>query len=46
MVRQAVHRRRHLVRGQLDAVKQRAAIGNMASQKWDFVAIQAFGIGT
>jgi ribose transport system substrate-binding protein len=27
-------------------VKQRAAIDNMASQKWDFVAIQAFGIGT
>src|SRR6188472_4735789 len=32
--------------GQLDAVKQRAAIDNLASQKWDFVAIQAFGIGT
>ena len=32
--------------GQVDAVKQRAAIDNMASQKWDFVAIQAFGIGT
>src|SRR6201986_1742121 len=32
--------------GQLDAVKQRAAIDNMASQKWDFVAMQAFGIGT
>src|ERR1700684_2571309 len=32
--------------GQLDAVKQRAAIDNMASKKWDFVAIQAFGIGT
>src|SRR3954465_8504790 len=32
--------------GQLDAVKQRAAIDNMASQKWAFVAIQAFGIGT
>src|SRR3712207_1498585 len=32
--------------GQLDAVKQRAAIDNMASQPWDFVAIQAFGIGT
>ena len=28
------------------APKQRAAIDNMASQKWDFVAIQAFGIGT
>lgn len=32
--------------GELDAVKQRAAVDNMASQKWDFVAIQAFGIGT
>jgi ribose transport system substrate-binding protein len=32
--------------GELDAVKQRAAIDNMASQQWDFVAIQAFGIGT
>jgi ribose transport system substrate-binding protein len=32
--------------GQLDAAKQRTAIDNMASQKWDFVAIQAFGIGT
>src|ERR1700692_607835 len=32
--------------GQLDAVKQRSAIDNMASQKWAFVAIQAFGIGT
>src|SRR5579862_6397644 len=32
--------------GQLAAQKQRAAIDNMASQKWDFVAIQAFGIGT
>ena len=30
--------------GQLDAVKQRAAIDNMASQDWDFVAIQAFDI--
>src|SRR5260370_22399607 len=30
--------------GQLDAVKQRAAIDNMASQKWDFVPIQAFAI--
>jgi ribose transport system substrate-binding protein len=27
--------------GQLDAAKQRAAIEAMASQKWDFVAIQA-----
>ncbi len=32
--------------GELGAAKQRAAIDNMASQKWDFVAIQAFGIGT
>src|SRR6185437_6343463 len=32
--------------GQLYAVKQRAAIDNMASRKWDFVAIQAFCIGT
>ncbi len=32
--------------GQLDAVKQRAAVDDMANQKWDFVAIQAFGIGT
>ena len=32
--------------GELSAPKQRAAVDNMASQKWDFVAIQAFGIGT
>src|ERR1700723_3929412 len=32
--------------GQFSNVTQRAAIDNMASQKWDFVAIQAFGIGT
>ena len=32
--------------GQLSATAQRTAIDNMASQKWDFVAIQAFGIGT
>jgi ribose transport system substrate-binding protein len=32
--------------GELSATKQRAAIDNMASQEWDFVAIQAFGIGT
>ena len=32
--------------GELAATKQRAAIDNMASQKWDFAAIQAFGIGT
>lgn len=32
--------------GELSAPKQRKAIDNMASQEWDFVAIQAFGIGT
>lgn len=32
--------------GELSAPKQRAAIDNMASRDWDFVAIQAFGIGT
>src|SRR3569623_2275853 len=32
--------------GELSAPKQRAAIDNMAAQKWDIVAIQAFGIGT
>ena len=32
--------------GELSATKQRSAIDNMASQKWDFVAIQTFGIGT
>jgi len=32
--------------GELNATKQRAAIDDMASQQWDFVAIQAFGIGT
>ena len=32
--------------GELSAPKQRAAIDDMASQKWDFAAIQAFGIGT
>jgi ribose transport system substrate-binding protein len=32
--------------GELSATKQRAAIDNMAAQKWDFVAIQTFGIGT
>ena len=32
--------------GELSATKQRAAIDNMAAQQWDFVAIQAFGIGT
>ncbi|MGO9235784.1 sugar ABC transporter substrate-binding protein [Rhodoblastus sp.] len=32
--------------GALSSTKQRAAIDDMASQKWDFVAMQAFGIGT
>jgi ribose transport system substrate-binding protein len=32
--------------GELSATKQRASIDNMASQQWDFVAIQTFGIGT
>jgi ribose transport system substrate-binding protein len=32
--------------GELSATKQRGAIDNMATQKWDFVAIQSFGIGT
>ena len=32
--------------GELNATRQRGAIDNMASQRWDFVAIQAFGIGT
>ena len=32
--------------GELNATRQRAAVDNMASQRWDFVAIQAFGIGT
>jgi ribose transport system substrate-binding protein len=32
--------------GELNATKQRSGIDNMASRKWDFVAIQAFGIGT
>jgi ribose transport system substrate-binding protein len=32
--------------GQLDAAKQRAAIEAMASQKWDFVAIQANNAGS
>src|ERR1051325_12198720 len=32
--------------GELAAQKQRAAVDNMAAQKWDFVAIQAFGLGT
>lgn len=32
--------------GELSAAKQRAAIDDMASRKWDFVAIQAFAIDT
>lgn len=32
--------------GELSSTKQRASIENMATQKWDFVAIQTFGIGT
>ncbi|HEY0123776.1 MAG TPA: sugar ABC transporter substrate-binding protein [Rhizobium sp.] len=32
--------------GELDAAKQRAAIVTMASEKWDFVAIQANNSGT
>jgi ribose transport system substrate-binding protein len=32
--------------GELSATKQRATIDNMAAQKWDFAAIQTFGIGT
>jgi ribose transport system substrate-binding protein len=32
--------------GELSATKQRATIENLASQKWDFVAVQTFGIGT
>ncbi|MCB2054511.1 MAG: sugar ABC transporter substrate-binding protein [Geminicoccaceae bacterium] len=32
--------------GDFSTTKQRAAIDTMATQPWDFVAIQAFGIGT
>ena len=32
--------------GELSSTKQRASIDNMATQDWDFVAIQTFGIGT
>ncbi len=32
--------------GELDPVKQRTAVENMAEQKWDFVAIQANIVGT
>ena len=32
--------------GELSATKQRVAIDAMASQKWDFVVIQAFAIDT
>ena len=30
----------------LSATKQRSAVDNLATQKWDFVALQTFGIGT
>ena len=43
---QAHECRDHLVDGEFSATKQRAAIDNMATQNWDFVAIQPFGIGT
>lgn len=32
--------------GEFSSTKQRASIENMATQQWDFVAIQTFGIGT
>jgi ribose transport system substrate-binding protein len=32
--------------GELSATKQRSAVDNLATQKWDFVALQTFGIGT
>lgn len=32
--------------GELSAPRQRSAVDTMATQDWDFVAIQAFGIGT
>ncbi len=32
--------------GELSATKQRATVDNLAAQKWDFVALQTFGIGT
>jgi ribose transport system substrate-binding protein len=32
--------------GELSATKQRGAVDNLATQKWDFVALQTFGIGT
>ena len=32
--------------GELSATKQRATVDNISTQKWDFVAIQTFGIGT
>ncbi|WP_205648712.1 sugar ABC transporter substrate-binding protein [Acuticoccus kandeliae] len=32
--------------GELAAPKQRSAVDTMSTQDWDFVAIQAFGIGT
>jgi ribose transport system substrate-binding protein len=32
--------------GELSATRQRATVDNLATQKWDFVALQTFGIGT
>jgi ribose transport system substrate-binding protein len=32
--------------GELSATKQRATVDNLATQTWDFVALQTFGIGT
>jgi len=32
--------------GELSVTKQRAVVDNLAAQRWDFVALQAFGIGT
>ena len=32
--------------GELSATKQRATVDNLATQQWDFVALQTFGIGT
>jgi ribose transport system substrate-binding protein len=32
--------------GELSATRQRATVDNLATQQWDFVALQTFGIGT
>lgn len=32
--------------GELSATRQRATVDNLATQSWDFVALQTFGIGT